>query len=269
MIYAHQAKQQGFTLVELAIVMIIIGLLIGGVLKGQQLIENAKVSAVISEVKSYQVALLSFRSTYGSLPGDMRRAQSRLSGCGPTDNFCTNGNGNGLIADLGTGESSRGKGNSVWWTSTLRDWEEPIQAWKHMALADLITGIETNADTDPGELTWGSTHPASSLRGGYELFYDADTTNRVSAHFLRMSNLGIAPDTANGAVGTIDGAAPASPKQAAQIDRKLDDGLPISGSVMSNYGVGAGGDTTCIASGGIYAETENGKNCAMFFLIDG
>jgi len=46
-------KQSGFTLVELAIVMIIIGLLIGGVLKGQQLIQNAKTTAVINEIKSY------------------------------------------------------------------------------------------------------------------------------------------------------------------------------------------------------------------------
>ena len=74
-------QEQGFTLVELAIVMIIIGLLIGGVLKGQQLIENAKVTATISQIKGFQAALNSFRDTYSAMPGDMRNATTRLSGC--------------------------------------------------------------------------------------------------------------------------------------------------------------------------------------------
>lgn len=61
---------KGFTLVELAIVMTIIGLLIGGVIKGQQLMENAKVSAFIKQTSGYEAALQGFRDIYNYPPGD-------------------------------------------------------------------------------------------------------------------------------------------------------------------------------------------------------
>lgn len=60
-------KQKGFTLVEIAIVLVIVGLLLGGVLKGQELIKSAKVKAVLSDVNAYRVAILSYEDRYGNL----------------------------------------------------------------------------------------------------------------------------------------------------------------------------------------------------------
>lgn len=60
-------KQKGFTLVEIAIVLVIVGLLLGGVLKGQELIKSAKVKALLSDVNSYRVAILSYEDRYGNL----------------------------------------------------------------------------------------------------------------------------------------------------------------------------------------------------------
>ena len=65
-------QKSGFTLAELAIVITIIGILIGGVLKGQQLIEQARLAATISQVNNYHSAFSIFRTTYNELPGDMR-----------------------------------------------------------------------------------------------------------------------------------------------------------------------------------------------------
>jgi len=79
--------QKGFTLVELAIVMTIIGLLIGGILKGQELMENARVTATVAQIKSYEAAMTSFKDMYQSVPGDMLNAGTRLQGC-PTVNAC-------------------------------------------------------------------------------------------------------------------------------------------------------------------------------------
>ena len=83
-------SQAGFTLVELAIVMIIIGLLIAGVLKGQALIANAQVTATVAQVKSIEAATSTFRDTYSAIPGDIVNPATRLPGCAGA---CLVGNG--------------------------------------------------------------------------------------------------------------------------------------------------------------------------------
>lgn len=88
-------QQNGFTLVELAIALMVIGLLIGGVLKGQELIENARIVSFMRDLKSYDSAAMIFRNTYGALPGDIKRP-NRIPDC--TSAACLLiGNGDGLI----------------------------------------------------------------------------------------------------------------------------------------------------------------------------
>lgn len=247
-----KTNEKGFTLVELAIVMIIIGLLIGGVLKGQELIENAKVTSTISQVKGFQAALVTFRDSYAATPGDMINASDRLQGCDEGTN-CQDGDGDSLI-EFGTDT------DPVWDLVNGTLTEENAQAWKHMALADLITGVDVTTGDDPA--AWGASHPASSLRGGYQLYFDSDLEDvadaTASGHVLRMSNGGL-----SGTVGE-EGSAPASGLQAANIDRKLDDGRPGSGTVL-------GGGEACVSEDDVtaYNEMSDQKNCVPYFLIDG
>jgi len=63
-------KQSGFTLVEIAIVLVIIGLLLGGVLKGQEMIKNAEIRSVITDVQGLTTAMYAYRDRYNALPGD-------------------------------------------------------------------------------------------------------------------------------------------------------------------------------------------------------
>lgn len=97
--------QKGFTLVEIAIVLVIIGLLLGGVLKGQELIENTKIKAVKSDSDAISAAVLGYQDRFRALPGDDTAATSR----GAT----ANGDGDGLIESgevAGVWESLRSEG---------------------------------------------------------------------------------------------------------------------------------------------------------------
>lgn len=115
-------KQSGFTLVEIAIVLVIIGLLLGGVLKGQEMITNAKVSKIDGDYKSVIAAMLAYQDRYGVLPGDDPAAASRFPG---TWAAADNGNGNGLIDGA--------------WNSTTNT-QETRKMWKHLRGAGLIKG---------------------------------------------------------------------------------------------------------------------------------
>lgn len=88
-------QQAGFTLVEIAIVLVIIGLLLGGVLKGQEMIENGKIKSVISDMKGVSAAFYSYQDRYRSVPGDDAAATTRFASAGTT---IVNGGGNGAIA---------------------------------------------------------------------------------------------------------------------------------------------------------------------------
>jgi prepilin-type N-terminal cleavage/methylation domain-containing protein len=261
------SKQNGFTLVELAIVMIIIGLLIGGVLKGQELISNAKTTAVISEVKGYLAALNTFQDTYGGMPGDMNNATSRISGCGgptATGNFCENSNGNSLVG--GTGNAGNSGIIFAWEAGALTVSDEPAQFFKHLALADLITVVNPSTNTQ----AWGEIFPSSSLRGGYTFVMTRCTTSSYGnsvglqcdaspgGHLLRLHN---SFNSGEGAYGS----APASSLETSRIDAKLDDSRPNTGSVRST----SGGNGVDVAHCEREYDGSKDKDCAIHFLING
>ncbi len=244
---------KGFTLVELSIVMIIIGLLIGGVLKGQQLIENSRVNSLISAITAVKTANNTFADSYKAIPGDITTPEGKIPGCN-TATFCVSGNGN---LKIGTYSGTEALGDKL-----LQD-SETVQFWKHLALADLIGGIVPGAD--PASPEWGKTHPSMALGGGLEMFYNPGVLpgDRRPGHFLRYSNQGMNPDSG---VRDTAGLAAVTPRMAENIDKKMDDGAPLSGEVtVWDYG-DFGCDNLADGSNGFDASITV-KSCVMFFRV--
>ena len=115
-----KTRQKGFTLVEIAIVLVIIGLLLGGILKGQEMITQAKIKNVIADVTGVSAAMYGYQDRYRALPGDDKGA-TRWAGS-------TAGNGNGVI---------EGTYNSA--TAT----DESRLFWDHLRRAGFVAGSGT------------------------------------------------------------------------------------------------------------------------------
>jgi len=124
--------QKGFTLVEIAIVLVIIGLLLGGILKGQEMITQAKIKNVIADFSGISAAYQGYQDRYRFIPGDDPCAGAPAAACSATAARwagTTSGNGNGQVA---------GAYNSGTATDESRLW------WQHLRLAGFVSGSGTN-----------------------------------------------------------------------------------------------------------------------------
>ncbi len=111
-----KSGQKGFTLVELAIVMVIIGLLVGAVLKGQAMIDDARIKRVINDINGISAAYFTYLDRYNAIPGDDSNANGRWTNV-------ADGGGDGLIGG----------------TATTPDGES-LEAWQALRYAGLISG---------------------------------------------------------------------------------------------------------------------------------
>ena len=133
---AMKTKTQGFTLVEVGIVLVIMGLLLGGVLKGQELLTNARVRELIGQQDGVKAAFLGFQDRFKAMPGDYVGAMTSIP------NTTQNGNGNGRVESSTTPNES-------------------ILAWEHLSRAGFLNAT----------LTYGATEsPTTSLRNNYGVF---------------------------------------------------------------------------------------------------
>jgi len=130
------ARHKGFTLVEIAIVLVIVGLLIGGVLKGQEMITNAKLKRIESDNAGMSAAIFSYQDRYLQLPGDDDRASLRFS-------LYSDGVNDPLPADIDGNSDGSIDGDWVAVADT-----ETANVWKHLRAAGLIPGGGDD-DTQP------------------------------------------------------------------------------------------------------------------------
>lgn len=159
----HSDRQSGFTLVEIAIVLVIIGLILGGVLKGQVLIDNAKYKNFVKQMESFRAGVYTFQDTYRALPGDIGVITA-------LDASATAGDGDGVI----DGQECDA------------DDEESCLVWSHLRYAGIIAG-------DPS-VTTTSAPPTHTYGGNVSSIATGNWANSVTE--IKILTLGIPGDVA-------------------------------------------------------------------------
>lgn len=282
----HQDKA-AFTLVELSIVLVIIGLIIGGVLVGRDLISTSEIRSQISQVEQYKTSVNAFKLKYGYLPGDM--PDTAAASFGLTGN---GGNGNGRLD--GT------------WQATYEENAFLVQLGQAGLVGGSFSSFDTNTPSTTGSAVarylppaklnglyiypWGEDYIGSYYKDGY--FYSQQSLFFTVASVPRYCGFNICP-------GFWESFPTMKVSVAYNIDQKIDDGFPQSGKVLAAYlgywsGFGghsamwaeagnnndfptvatiAASSTTCYDTGGVSGvpkysvgqNSGNGMNCALSF----
>lgn len=214
----RRAPHAAFTLVELATVMVVIGLIIGSVLVGRDLITAARINGQITQIKKFDEAAYAFRLKYSCLPGDCPTMATTFPALEArnTPSSTLNGNNNKLLNDSG--------GNVLYPTTV---WSEPRHFWTLLMEAGYLgccegSGTNTLIGMDYPRMKANESSGIGVLslegRNGYFLGY-----NRTFA----AAGVAAAADLIDSSLGTL------SPREAQMLDRKMDDGLAVTGNVYA------------------------------------
>lgn len=255
------SSNAGFSLVELSIVLVILGLLVGGVLSGQSLIRAAELRAVSTEYARYVTAVQSFRDKYFAIPGDMNNATAFWGFTGGTG--CTNSSGTAVTTP---GTCDGNGGGIIDNAAAASQTGEVTQFWRQLALAGLIEGTYTGVvgGGSANHCVIGTNCPRSKLsNSGWGAFHQGNYGGDINTYALDYGNVLVfgAQSTNYLPVG-----ATLKPEEAWNIDTKLDDGKPATGKAIAVYWNNACATSTANNDyAGNYKLTDNTARCVFYF----
>lgn len=256
--------EKGFTLVELSIVLIVIGLIVSSVLVGQTLVRSAELRAATTEYQGFNAAIATFKTKYNGLPGDIKGftkfdfGDSAADGDGDEDGILTDGS----FSNYSNADVRDVHGNEL------------VFFWNHLGStgASLIPGVFKGTASGPNSTDIRDFTPFSKAGGGWGVYSESSIN-----YFI----LGVVGGGSRGAYETKDAL---SGTDALNIDEKIDDGKPNRGVVRARgastsdpntdpSSSSAANDTSCIIGSGvsdidaIYNGTTDEKNCTLRFKI--
>jgi prepilin-type N-terminal cleavage/methylation domain-containing protein len=224
-----------FTLIELSIVLVIIGLIVGGVLTGRELIKAAEMRATISQIETFNTAVNTFYGKYGYLPGNIPPTIASQFGLftltGTKAGTVGYGSGNGQISFF---DSSGGLEGCALYADSMEgsiNAGEGFVFWRHLSDAKLIEGsfsstLNAVEAVSISPATYGLNFPQAKL-GNNNFIAACAFLNGAALQGINGSNFFQVLGEANGFASTA-----LTPLDAYRIDTKLDDGLPNTGRVM-------------------------------------
>lgn len=281
-------NKNGFSLVEISIVLFVVSILIAVTIKAKTLKYSSEASFIISEQTKLRQAFVSFYETYSALPGNFNSAfytfntganqTTILGGSASIDiinNASFDGSGNRMVNNT-VYKSQNSSAGTKYYT-------ESLQAWKHLGAAGIIDNIYNGVCGNSAScITVGINIPKCGLQGtnaGYNIFYP-DSTNFNTTHGAIINNtkffktnitnvLELADFTTQSAVFTRGLVGAISPEITSILDAKIDDGKPLSGAVI---GLNDNSNACHNGSNAIYSTTAtyllgSNKTCIIDFIL--
>jgi prepilin-type N-terminal cleavage/methylation domain-containing protein len=282
-------KKKGFTLLEISIVLVVIGMIVGAVLIGRDMLQDSRRNSLLADAERVRTAVISFKQKYGYYPGDLPNATT-FWGANTTPAACdTAGNtSNNATSTTQTATTCDGRGNGVigmYWSDAtlfpsavnidLRELREKFTLWQHLANAGFIEGQysgysssgSSNNAISPGVNVLKTRYNDAA---GFTLEYwntinTSLTTTRDWPVAGKIGHLFSWSDPATG-IGT---AAMITSIDAYAIDNKIDDGLPYTGKVFtfgSNAQATTYGINSCVSSSA-YNIASPTQPCAQYIRL--
>ena len=206
-------RRAGFTLIELIGVIAVIGLILGGIVTGQEMIRESQMRSILTALQGYSTTYDNFRAKYNAMPGDMATASSVIPGA-------SNGNGDGQIY------------NDT--TSITAAQGEDIKAWQHLSFAGMTPFKFTGGNFNTPHVL-GAQMPKGPIDNTGYRYESMPNWEGGSASLYGLNGTMVRIE---GFIGSNTNAGVVTPAEAMGMDKKIDDGVPVTGNFLTFRGYG-------------------------------